>query len=85
MAISRPDISYGMLLRKRSSIEKVLKRTSATTIATNCPSCLSGLGRNRDLGFTPRHMAVLLAEKIGGKTWLQELSGLVYSAEKVTF
>ncbi len=85
MAISRPDISHGMLLRKRSSIEKVLKNTAGTTIATNCPSCLSGLGRNRDLGFTPKHMAVLLAEKIGGNAWKQELTGLLYSAEKVTF
>jgi FAD/FMN-containing dehydrogenase/Fe-S oxidoreductase len=85
LALSRPDISYAMLERKRGSLEKAMAGNQATVIATNCPSCLSGLGRNRELGITPRHMAVVLAEELGGENWMDEFSRLVADAEKVTF
>jgi Fe-S oxidoreductase len=58
---------------------------TATVIATNCPSCLSGLGRNREIGIIPRHMAVVLAEALGGENWMRECSLLVAKAERVTF
>ena len=54
-------------------------------MATNCPSCISGLGRNRDMHIEPKHMAVLLAEMLGGLEWDKEFAGLVEEAEKVTF
>ncbi|MBU0944207.1 MAG: DUF3683 domain-containing protein [Proteobacteria bacterium] len=85
LAISRPDISHAMLERKREAIEKVKLNTNATIVATNCPSCLSGLGRNRDLNIHPQHMAVLLAEDRGGANWQSEFNALVANAEKVTF
>jgi len=85
LAISRPDIAHAMLLRKRESIENVQGSEATQIIATNCPSCLSGLGRNRDLGIVPQHMAVLLAETFGGQDWMQEFAGLTAAAEKVTF
>ncbi len=85
MAISRPDISFAMLKRKRESIENSKTGEGPTIMATNCPSCLSGLGRNKDLDITPRHMAVLLAEALGGKHWEKEFADLVAGAEKVTF
>ena len=85
LAISRPDIAYAMLQRKRESTEKAMNGNNATVIATNCPSCLSGLGRNREMGITPQHMAVLLAETLGGKNWMSEFAQLVSGAEKVTF
>jgi Fe-S oxidoreductase len=85
LAISRPDIAYAMLERKRESMAKGMAGNSATVIATNCPSCLSGLGRNREMGITPQHMAVLLAETQGGKNWMSEFTQLVAGAEKVTF
>jgi len=85
LAISRPDISFAMLERKRESIENVKTGDETTTIATNCPSCLSGLGRNSDLNISPKHMAVILAETLGGQGWEKEFSSLVTSAEKVTF
>jgi FAD/FMN-containing dehydrogenase/Fe-S oxidoreductase len=85
LAISRPDIAYAMLERKRESMAKGMAGNSATVIATNCPSCLSGLGRNREMGITPQHMAVLLAEIQGGKNWMSEFAQLVAGAEKVTF
>ena len=84
LAISRPDISSAMLARKRVSLEKAMVG-GGTVIATNCPSCLSGLGRNRELGVRPRHMAVVLAEALGGENWMSEFSRLVATAEKVTF
>ena len=66
LAVSRPDIAHAMLERKRESLVKAGAGSNATIIATNCPSCLSGLGRNREMGITPQHMAVVLAEAIGG-------------------
>jgi len=85
LAISRPDISYAMLQRKREAIaEKTLPGTKLV-MATNCPSCLSGLGRNSDLNIEPKHMAVLLAETLGGKQWKDEFSGLIANSEKVIF
>jgi Fe-S oxidoreductase len=85
LAISRPDIAHAMLQRKRESIENVQGGEATQIIATNCPSCLSGLGRNRDLGIVPQHMAVLLAETFAGQDWMQEFAGLTAAAEKVTF
>ena len=85
LALSRPDIAYAMLERKRESLEKAMAGNNATIIATNCPSCLSGLGRNREIGIIPRHMAVVLAEALGGEKWMSECSLLVANAERVTF
>lgn len=85
LAISRPDISYAMLERKRESLTSALPRQTSTVVATNCPSCISGLGRNKDLGIEPRHMATILAEAIGGLSWQQECLRLVKKAEKVTY
>ncbi|OGR17535.1 MAG: FAD-linked oxidase [Desulfobacterales bacterium GWB2_56_26] len=85
LAISRPDIAYAMLERKRESMKKAMTGNNATVIATNCPSCLSGLGRNREMGIIPQHMAVVLAETLGGQNWRNEFSELVCGAEKVTF
>ncbi len=85
LAISRPDISNAMCERKRESIKKAQPDNNEVILATNCPSCLSGLGRNRDLNIQPQHMAVLLAETIGGANWHSEFAGLTGDAEKVTF
>jgi len=85
LAISRPDISYAMLQRKKESIANVKTCETTKIMATNCPSCLSGLGRNSDLGIIPQHLAVLLAERIGGQDWQKEFTELVAGAEKVTF
>jgi FAD/FMN-containing dehydrogenase/Fe-S oxidoreductase len=85
LAMSRPDISSAMLTRKRESLEKAMTGTNASVIATNCPSCLSGLGRNREMGITPKHMTVVLAENLGGEDWIREFRQLVAGAEKVTF
>jgi FAD/FMN-containing dehydrogenase/Fe-S oxidoreductase len=54
-------------------------------ILTNCPSCLQGLGRNAVLGVKPRHMAVELALRAGGKQWEKELKEFLKAAEVVNF
>jgi Fe-S oxidoreductase len=85
LAVSRPDIAHAMLERKRESLAKAQTGNTATIIATNCPSCLSGLGRNREMGVMPKHMTVVLAEALGGDDWMNDFSRLVAGAEKVTF
>ena len=74
-----------MLQRKRESIAGAQIGTTTTIMATNCPSCISGLGRNQDMHIKAKHMAVLLAERLGGPEWTKEFAGLVREAEKVTF
>lgn len=86
LAISRPDISYKMMQRKRESIEEAKDGVyGEPTIVTNCPSCISGLGRNRELGVKPQHMAVVLAKSLGGENWAFDFGKLVAKTEKVTF
>jgi FAD/FMN-containing dehydrogenase/Fe-S oxidoreductase len=68
LSLSRPDITDSMLHRKREAFGEVLNGEKATVL-TNCPSCLQGLGRSRDLGIKPVHIAVVLAEKHSGPEW----------------
>ena len=85
LAVSRPDISDAMRRRKRQSLERAMLGEATSVVATNCPSCLSGLGRNRDLGVMPQHAAVLLAGFLGGESWRSEFATLAARAERVTF
>jgi Fe-S oxidoreductase len=75
-----------MLRRKRDNLQaKANEESNRQTIITNCPSCISGLGRNRDLNIVPQHLAVLLAESLGGANWQKDLHTLLQTAEVVTF
>jgi FAD/FMN-containing dehydrogenase/Fe-S oxidoreductase len=86
LALSRPDIAYNMLDRKTIAVKEALKgREKDGVMLTNCPSCLQGLGRNASLGVKPRHIAVELAHRAGGKTWQKELKTLLKGAEIVNF
>ncbi|MFH2058634.1 MAG: DUF3683 domain-containing protein [Pseudomonadota bacterium] len=92
MALSRPDISHAMLDRKRKAVEHVLKNDSfpvrnkvSIKVLTNCPSCLQGLGRLESQGIKPVHLAVELAQLIGGKEWEKELKTYLTRYEKVPF
>ena len=74
LALSRPDITGAMLHRKRAALaEARAGRPGSAVLLTNCPSCLTGLGRNRDLGVEPRHIAVELARALSGPGWLEQL------------
>jgi len=72
LSLSRPDISAAMLHRKRDSLAEAMPEKDRATILTNCPSCMQGLGRNKGMGVDPQHLAVALAEKLSGKTWLKQ-------------
>ncbi len=86
LALSRPDISDSMRHRKAAALEEAVRAAAKRTpILTNCPSCLQGLGRNAGVGARPRHIAVELALRIGGRDWLGELRGLVAHAQPIHF
>ena len=69
LSLSRPDITGEMLERKKASLRTAVAEKGPSTILTNCPSCVQGLGRNRSVGATPQHIAVVLAEKLSGRDW----------------
>jgi FAD/FMN-containing dehydrogenase/Fe-S oxidoreductase len=86
MALSRPDITDSMLQRKREAISACLDKSGDRgVILTNCPSCVQGLGRNRDLGIHPLHTAVAIAEKLTGKEWKQRFLEQAARANAVSF
>jgi len=89
LALSRPDITDSMLHRKRDAIIEAMNEASqghsAMVMLTNCPSCVQGLGRNLDLGIEPKHLAVALAEKISGKSWMEKLHKQVSTVQAINF
>ena len=85
MALSRPDISGAMLVKKAEAITEARQNLQADTIITNCPSCISGLSRNSHLGVHPEHLAEKLAKDLGGDSWQDELRSLMLRTEIVTF
>ena len=85
LALSRPDITDAMLQRKRNAIKEVQEETGDGVMLTNCPSCVQGLGRNRDLGVEPLHIAVAIAEKISGADWKVRFKEQAAKATAVRF
>jgi Fe-S oxidoreductase len=86
LALSRPDITGAMLHRKRAALaEARAGRHGGAVLLTNCPSCLTGLGRNRDLGIETRHIAVELAMALSGPGWLDRLRDRARTAQPVRF
>ncbi len=85
MALSRPDISYNMFLRKRSAIEQQAQMLGVPhpRILTNCPSCVQGLGRQGSVSAA--HMAVELAQMTAGPHWVKQFKELIKEREIVTF
>ncbi|WP_024334481.1 DUF3683 domain-containing protein [Desulfotignum balticum] len=86
MALSRPDISHNMLVRKQDALTLAghVTQKPRARILTNCPSCVQGLGRLT--GVTPVHLAEALAEAMGGSLWKNKrLDELTRSREIVTF
>lgn len=85
MALSRPDISYSMFLRKQNAVEQACQGldTVKPKILTNCPSCVQGLGRQSRV--TAVHMAVELARLTGGTDWMKQFRALIKNMEIVTF
>ncbi len=86
LALSRPDISHNMLVRKQEALALPdrFNGRAPIKILTNCPSCIQGLGRlNR---VKPVHLAEELAMAMGGSQWKEKpLHEWTASVEKVTF
>jgi FAD/FMN-containing dehydrogenase/ferredoxin len=85
LSLSRPDISAAMLHRKRESLAEAMPEKGRATILTNCPSCMQGLGRNKNMGVDPQHLAVALAEKMSGKSWLKRFKEQAAKAKAFNF
>jgi D-lactate dehydrogenase (cytochrome) len=84
LSLSRPDITDSMLDRKRDAFVEVLNGEKATVL-TNCPSCLQGLGRMKNIGIKPTHIAVALAEKHSGPEWKKKFLVQARRASTVSF
>ncbi|WP_022668815.1 DUF3683 domain-containing protein [Desulfospira joergensenii] len=84
LALSRPDISHSMLIRKGKAIQET-GALRGMKILTNCPSCVQGLGRHTHLKLKPVHLAEELALLMGGKNWVEEFREMVRSGEQVNF
>jgi Fe-S oxidoreductase len=85
LSLSRPDITDSMLHRKREAFLEVIGEGKKATVLTNCPSCLQGLGRSRDVGVQPLHIAVALAEKLSGSEWKNKFLEQAARATTVAF
>jgi FAD/FMN-containing dehydrogenase/Fe-S oxidoreductase len=85
LALSRPDITDAMLHRKRAALSEAVNGDAGRPVVlTNCPSCLSGLGRNADLA-PARHVAVELARALSGDGWMEALRARAAKAQAVRF
>jgi FAD/FMN-containing dehydrogenase/Fe-S oxidoreductase len=83
LALSRPDISHNMLVRKQTFLN-TFKKQANRKILTHCPSCLQGLGRLPNV--IPVHLAQELALLTGGEKWQQKtFRDLTAACDKVTF
>ncbi len=86
LALSRPDIAAAMRARKRHAFQAAIDGNKAEKIVlTNCPACLTGLGRNQALGCRVRHLAEELALCVDGKAWLDKSRDWRERAEAVSF
>jgi FAD/FMN-containing dehydrogenase/Fe-S oxidoreductase len=85
LSLSRPDITDAMLHRKREAFAEAIGNAQKATVLTNCPACVQGLGRSRDVGVEPLHIAVALAEKLSGPEWKKQFLAQALRATAVAF
>jgi len=86
LALSRPDISAAMRARKKDAFKAAMEETTGKTLVlTNCPACISGLGRNQGMGLKIRHLAVELARAVDGDQWLKKSRAWQERAKVVSF
>jgi len=77
LAISRPDISAMIRLRKEEEIERALGHRADgelgdTKILTSCPACLQGLSRLEAMDVKADYIVCELAERTLGENWQAE-------------
>jgi diacylglycerol O-acyltransferase len=71
-------------LRRAALAAAVASRPQGAVVLTNCPSCLSGLGRNAAVA-PARHVAVELARAISGEGWREIFRRRAARAQAVRF
>jgi Fe-S oxidoreductase len=85
LALSRPDIAEAMRHRKREALAEAKGAAASRPIVlTNCPSCLTGLRRNEDLGVEPRHVAVEAVRRLS-PDWRARFEARARNAAVVRF
>ena len=77
LAITRPDISAMIRLRKEEEIERALGHRADgelgdTKILTSCPACLQGLSRLEAMDVKADYIVCELAERTLGEKWQEE-------------
>jgi Fe-S oxidoreductase len=72
-----------MLEKKESALRAHPVPEGISVCLTNCPSCISGLGRLKGIGLRAEHLAVALARSVGGAHWEEELGRLATHHELV--
>ncbi|RMF85856.1 MAG: DUF3683 domain-containing protein [Nitrospirae bacterium] len=91
LALSRPDISAMIRLRKEEEVERCLPpgqpAAAETKILTSCPACLQGLSRLEAMGVEADFLVCELAESILGERWEEEFLAAARSEgiERVLF
>ncbi len=85
LSLSRPDITDSMLHRKREAFVEAIGEGNRVTVLTNCPACVQGLGRSRNVGVKPLHIAIALAEKLSGSEWKKQFGEQAAHATAVAF
>jgi FAD/FMN-containing dehydrogenase/Fe-S oxidoreductase len=80
-AVTRPDISTQVKMRKQEELEKGMGKLGLTPgtpeqsvkILTSCPSCLQGLARYEDdTGIGADYIVVELAKHLLGDAWMED-------------
>jgi FAD/FMN-containing dehydrogenase/Fe-S oxidoreductase len=79
LALSRPDVSTQVRMRKEQELRKDVARSGggepgqSVKILTSCPSCLQGLARfSDDTGAQADYIVVEMARRLLGDDWLPE-------------
>jgi Fe-S oxidoreductase len=79
LALTRPDVSTQVRLRKEQELRKDVARSGggepgqSVKILTSCPSCLQGLARfSDDTGAQADYIVVEMARRLLGDDWLPE-------------
>ena len=86
LALSRPDIARAMSSRKAVAFQSADRTTGKEKVVlTNCPACLSGLGKHESLGIRARHMAEELARGLHGEGWLEKTKEWRQRAQVIVF
>ena len=85
LSLSRPDITDAMLHRKREAFTEAIGKGQKATVLTNCPACVQGLGRSRNVGVEPLHIAGALAVKLSGADWKKQFLAQAAKATAVAF